>query len=625
MKLTIKLKIQIAIAVIITLVSSVQAWISISQLTQQTASSVQHQMQSISLSTSRNISDWIRVRAEMMQANQSLIGKEKNADRELLLTKRAGQFLSVYAGFENGEIAYGDKTETFPKDYDPRTRQWYKDAINHDTLILTEPYRDFDGSMVVSMAQSFEDERRGVLAADLTINEIIERVLNLELNNNGFAFLVDGKNNIVAYRDESLTQKPLIALDSELTPGLIKQIESQRSVHSFIFNDREHLIYATPIEGTQWTLALVEDQTLAYSAIGRQIRFIIFASLSLIVFIAVIGSLIINNLLRPLSRLNQSVEQLTQGQGDLTQRIKIERMDEIGVLGENMNLFLEQLQNMIKGIVEKSNKLGEYAKISAQQTEISSQKLSEQQNDINQIATAIYEMSATSSEVASHAEMTASATQASTASCEEGQQIIGKNREAITALSNQLKGAAQLILELENNAQGINHILSTIQGIAEQTNLLALNAAIEAARAGEQGRGFAVVADEVRVLSQRTHVSTEEIRRMIDTLQEKTRQVVESMQASTDLAEQSVGFAEDASESLHQITSSMTEISDMAIHIASAAEEQRAVSEDISANTQAVKDVSDIISKKADEVRKSTQEIHRSAASMRDSVSCFRI
>lgn len=627
MKLTIKLKIQIAIAVIIITVSSVQAWISISQLSQQTSSDVRNQMRSIALSTSRNISDWITVRSEMMLANENLIANQDNVDRELLLTKRAGQFLSVYAGFDNGDIAYGDKSENWPQGYDPSARTWYQDAINQNGLILTEPYRDFDGSMVVSMAKSFQGKRRGVLAADLTINEIIDRVLNVKLENNGFAFLVDGKNNIVAYRDESLSQKPLSALDNELTPALIKQIELQQSVHTFLLdsNSREQLLYATPIAGTDWTLALVEDKTSAYSAIGRQIRFIIIASLALIVVIAILASLIVNNLLRPLTRLNQSVAQLAQGHGDLTQRIKIERMDEIGELADNMNQFLGHLQRMIKAIVNQSNTLGEFAEISAQQTEISSEKLAEQQNDINQIATAIHEMSATSSEVASHAEMTASATQASTASCEEGQDIIGKNRQAITALANQLQDAARLIQELESNAQGINHILSTIQGIAEQTNLLALNAAIEAARAGEQGRGFAVVADEVRVLSQRTHVSTEEIRRMIDTLQEKTRQVVDSMQASTDLAGQSVGFAEDASDSLRQITSSITEISDMAIHIASAAEEQRAVSEDIAGNTQAIKDVSDIIAMKADEVRKSTQEIRQSAASMRESVSCFKI
>ncbi|GAL07409.1 methyl-accepting chemotaxis protein [Photobacterium aphoticum] len=263
--------------------------------------------------------------------------------------------------------------------------------------------------------------------------------------------------------------------------------------------------------------------------------------------------------------------------------------------------------------------------MSAQQTELSTQKVSEQQNDINQIAAAIHEMSATSAEVASHAEMTASAAQASTNACAEGQEVIGQNRDAITQLAHQVQDAAAVIHELESNAQNINHILSTIQGIAEQTNLLALNAAIEAARAGEQGRGFAVVADEVRVLSQRTHDSTEEIRGMIDTLQQNTRQAVDSMQASTGLADQSVGFAEAASERLNHITSAITEISDMATQIASAAEEQRAVSEDISRNTQAIKDVSDHLAQQTDEATQSARDMFHAANTMREDVSRFTI
>ena len=350
-------------------------------------------------------------------------------------------------------------------------------------LILTEPYEDFDGSMVVSFAKAFQGQHRGVLAADLTITDIIDQVLNLQLDNNGFAFLVDGNNNIVAYRDESLSQQPLTQLDRDLTPQLLQQLVANPAIHTFHLDSdaKDKLIYATPIAGTDWTLALVEDKDLAFASIGEQITFVLLASVGLYIVISAIATLIINNLLRPLSRLSDSVAQLAEGQGDLTQRIDIERMDEIGVLADNMNRFLGQLQAMIKGVVTQSDRLGEQAELSAQQTEQANQKVNEQQNDINQIATAIHEMSATSAEVASHAEMTAAAAQASTSSCEQGQEVISQNRSAITSLATQVEDAATVIHELENNAQNINQILSTIQGIAEQTNLLALNAAIEAA------------------------------------------------------------------------------------------------------------------------------------------------
>jgi methyl-accepting chemotaxis protein len=627
MRYTIKFKIQIAIATIIAAVSTVQAWISINQLKQETTTEISRQMTDIGEATSRYISNWLDTRSDMMLANEPLIASENNIDRELLLTKRAGHFLSVYAGFSDGSIAYGDKSEDWPADYDPRTRPWYKDATSESKLVLTDPYKDFDGSIVVSFAKAFRGQNSGVLAADLTVNHIIDQVLSLELNHDGFAFLIDGNNRIVAYRDEALSQQPLTQLDSELTPDLIRKLQNDNAIHTFTLDNEnsDKMIFVTPIAGTNWTLGIIEDKSLAFASITEQMKFLVLASLGLYIIISIIATLIINNLLRPLNNLNKSVSQLAQGSGDLTQRIEIERMDEIGELADSMNRFLSQLQAMIKDAVAHSHTLSEYADTSSKQTMLASQKVAEQQNDVNQIATAIHEMSATSGEVASHAEMTAAAAQASTNACDEGQHVIGQNRDAITMLANQVQEAATVIHELESNAQGINQILSTIQGIAEQTNLLALNAAIEAARAGEQGRGFAVVADEVRVLSKRTHDSTEEIRSMIDTLQKNTHQAVNSMQTSTELADKSVGYAEEANQSLCKITDAITEISDMATHIASAAEEQRAVSEDISRNTQAIKDVSDHLANQTIDVSQSAQKISDSAGAMRQDMSRFKV
>ena len=627
MRYTIKFKIQIAIATIIAAVSAVQAWISINQLKQETTTEISRQMTDIGEATSRYISNWLDTRSDMMLANESLIANENNIDRELLLTKRAGHFLSVYAGFSDGSIAYGDKSEDWPADYDPRTRPWYKDATTDNKLVLTDPYQDFDGSIVVSFAKAFRGQQSGVLAADLTVNHIIDQVLNLELNHDGFAFLIDGNNRIVAYRDEALSQQPLTQLDSELTPELIQKLQNDKAIHTFTLDseNNDKMIFATPIAGTNWTLGIIEDKSLAFASITEQMKFLVLASIGLYIIISIIATLTINNLLRPLNNLNKSVSQLAQGSGDLTQRIEIERMDEIGELADSMNRFLSYLQAMIKEAVAHSHTLSEHADTSSKQTKLASQKVAEQQNDVNQIATAIHEMSATSGEVASHAEMTAAAAQASTNACDEGQHVIGQNRDAITMLANQVQEAATVIHELESNAQGINQILSTIQGIAEQTNLLALNAAIEAARAGEQGRGFAVVADEVRVLSKRTHDSTEEIRSMIDTLQKNTHQAVNSMQTSTELADKSVGYAEEANQSLCKITDAITEISDMATHIASAAEEQRAVSEDISRNTQAIKDVSDHLANQTIEVSQSAQMISDSAGAMRQDMSRFNV
>lgn len=474
MKHTIKFKIQVAIAIIIASVSAVQAWISISQLKTETTKQVYGQMTDIGKSTSNFIASWLDTRTDMMLANESIISTNRDVDRELLVTKRAGNFLSVYAGFTDGRIAFGDKTEDWPADYDPRTRPWYRDAINAGKTIITEPYQDFDGSIVVSIAKSFQGQYSGVLASDLTINNIIKEVLSLDIDNAGYAFLVDGENRIVAYRDEALSQKPLTQLDNELTADVIRQLASGQQVGTFFqeSDGSNKLIFTTPIAGTTWTLGVVQDEELAFASISQQMKFVLIASVVLYLVIAAIATYIITNLLRPLTELSKSVEQLAQGSGDLTQRIEIKRMDEIGELAENMNSFLGQLQMMIKGIVSQSMNLSQYAEQSAEQAEQASLKVSDQQNDVNQIATAIHEMSATSAEVASHAEMTASAAQASTEACESGKHVISQNREAITSLANQVQDAANVIHELESNAQNINQILSTIQASLNKLTFL---------------------------------------------------------------------------------------------------------------------------------------------------------
>ncbi|WP_208444919.1 methyl-accepting chemotaxis protein [Vibrio sp. B1ASS3] len=611
---------------LVSLILLLKVNITYHQLREETTSTLNREIQNISQSTNRYISDWLAIRSDMMLANENIIADTDTADREMLLTKRAGKFLSVYAGFSDGSIAYGDKSESWPSDYDPRTRPWYQDAMAKSGLIITEPYQDFDGSIVVSFAKAFNQGKKGVLAADLAVTDIIKEVLNIQLDNDGFAFLVDGNNNLVAYKDEKLSQKPLTELNPALTHSTMMTLAGDAKLDTIQWPSQgDKLIYVAKVPNTDWSLGIVQDKQMAFASVSEQVTFTAIASIVLYLIIAAISTYIITRLLQPLQTLSDALSELSQGEGDLTQRIKIERMDEIGELATHVNQFLAQMQTMLKSIVENSEQLSEQANQANELSAMAAGRVEHQQNDVNQIATAIHEMSATAAEVASHAELTASASQNSASACMEGQNVIQKNREAIVELAEQVSDAASVISELEANTQSINQILSTIQGIAEQTNLLALNAAIEAARAGEQGRGFAVVADEVRVLSQRTHGSTEEIRTMIETLQNNTKLAVNSMQTSTSLADTSVDYAQQAHDSLTSITNSITEINDMAMQIASAAEEQRAVSEDISRNTQGIKDDADMIAEQSLKSSEGARQMYDTANTMRENISRFKV
>jgi methyl-accepting chemotaxis protein len=239
------------------------------------------------------------------------------------------------------------------------------------------------------------------------------------------------------------------------------------------------------------------------------------------------------------------------------------------------------------------------------------------------VATAVTEMASATQEIAASAEQTATATQQSTASSEQGKILVNKSRQSINNLANEMSEATVVIGALHQHAQAISGILSTIQSIAEQTNLLALNAAIEAARAGEQGRGFAVVADEVRVLSRRTQDSTQEIHATIDTLQQTTASAVSLMQISQNLASDSVKDADAAALALDEITQAVTLISDMASQIATAAEEQTQVTGEITQNTTAIKDVTDEIALGATRDLEQAKTLKEKADNLKNQVATF--
>ncbi|MDA0151217.1 methyl-accepting chemotaxis protein [Vibrio sp. Makdt] len=346
----------------------------------------------------------------------------------------------------------------------------------------------------------------------------------------------------------------------------------------------ESLLSAKKVPHTDWYFTVVIDKSQSFASYRSLLRQSAIFGLIQLAVIAFVAMFVIKKALAPLTTLSSAMEALSKGDGDLTQRITVNSKDEIGTLAHHVNAFIAKLQEIVRDIADSSSQLNEQSEVSTNVARQTSDGLTVQLHEISQIATAVHEMSATAEEVANNAQMTADSAISSTENCEQGKRVIIRNQDSITNLAQQVENASGIIQELEKNALDINAILSTISDIAEQTNLLALNAAIEAARAGEQGRGFAVVADEVRVLSQRTHSSTDEIREMIETLQKNSVSAVESMQRSQDLAQSSVDDANNATTALEEIATSIQQISDMASHISNAASEQRTVTGEVSKN-----------------------------------------
>ncbi|MCF5546944.1 UNVERIFIED_ORG: methyl-accepting chemotaxis protein [Pseudomonas fluorescens] len=351
--------------------------------------------------------------------------------------------------------------------------------------------------------------------------------------------------------------------------------------------------------------------------------------LSLGLLAAVVGLVLVwlmaRSVTRPILGVARMLEDIASGEGDLTRRLAYDKQDELGELAGWFNRFLDKLQPIIaqvKRSVQDARGTADQSAAIATQT---SAGMEQQYRQVDQVATASHEMSATAQDVARSAAQAAHAARDADQATRDGLSVIDRTTSNIGNLAADMSTAMAQVEGLAANSEKIGSVLEVIRGIAEQTNLLALNAAIEAARAGEAGRGFAVVADEVRNLAQRTQESVEETRLVIEHLQSGTTDVVGSMGNSYRQAQGSVEQVGQAVTALRQIGEAVTVISDMNLQIASAAEQQSAVAEEINSNVATIRDVTESLSEQANESARVSQALNSLANQQQGLMDQFRV
>ncbi len=629
MNLTLKFKVVLTMVIAIVITALTLVFVSYQSAEKESWKNIFSETENTLKARAGGISDWFYDKQQAVEGLKDELEKSQDIDivphlRQLM---KSGGFGLSYYGNEQGEMFRQDPSLNMAG-YDPRVRGWYKLAMQDGHAATTDPYVSATMKvLVVTLADPVIVDGKivGVVGSNLSLDKLTKDVLSITVPGNGHAFLLNSKGNIVAHHNKDFVLKSISEIDPTLsTEELMDAAINQRPVEARIDN-RDKILLADEIEHTDWMLVMVLDKSTLQAPINSMLIKQLLLAFVVLAIMAFIGSFVVAKQLKGLTQVTAALTDIAEGDGDLTQRIPVTSQDEVGILATKFNEFVGTLHTMILNVKEITVSINRGADHAANSATERSQRVKQQQDEITMVATAVTEMASATAEIANNAENTAKSANHSVELGNQGYAQMQRSMESIHELATKLEESVSIIGDLETHTHEISTILSTIRGIAEQTNLLALNAAIEAARAGEQGRGFAVVADEVRVLSQRTHNSTEEIQSKIEGLQKVTGNAVSAMNASHSLVNSSVDDFTQTGGRLQEISDAISQISDMATQIASAAEEQSLVTADINGNTESVRELSDGQAIDAEQDVKQAHDLRELASQLERQISRFKL
>jgi len=470
----------------------------------------------------------------------------------------------------------------------------------------------------------------GVFAATIKLDSVIKLVSEIKAGETGYAFVVQKDGLVIFHPKAELAMQQNLLKDANVSASLkaaaARMVKGESGLARYTYNGGDERFLAfRPIPGTNWSVGINVPESEVTKDLAALKWTSIIIGLIVLAIAAFVAVGVAAGITRPLNQMRDMIQDIAQGEGDLTKRLDASSNDELGEVSRCFNQFVEKLHNMISQIARTTDQVAAASvqlHNTAEQMATGAEEVAAQAGTV---ATAGEEMSATSGDIAQNCSMAADGSKQASEAAVNGAKVVDETIAVVNSIADRVKNSAKSVESLGSRSDQIGAIVGTIEDIADQTNLLALNAAIEAARAGEQGRGFAVVADEVRALAERTTRATKEISEMIKAIQNETKGAVSTMEVGVEEVAKGSEKAAQSGKALERILEQINEVTMQINQVATAAEEQTATTSEISHNMHQITEVVSHTSQGAHESATAADQLARHAEELRQIVGQFKL
>ncbi|MEQ3494568.1 methyl-accepting chemotaxis protein [Vibrio sp. SSH13-20] len=557
---------------------------------------------------------------------EALSTTDRNPSVEALLVQQLNNVKSQYqlndASVANRQTAYYWNQNGFLRQLNHSQDGWFFGFTSSGQDTSVSVFQEANGD--VKMFANYQDVN-GISMSGLSksMDDMVSLLNGFKIEKTGYVFLTNSKGDIQIHRQQGKNKTSI----NQLFGGAASQLlnKGHFNLVTTEFEGQDMFVSSLYVPSMDWFVVGVVPVNEVFADLDATAEKMLFTTAIVALIFIAMGVLLANSITNPIRQIADRFTDLGEGEGDLAQRIEIKGNDEIAQLSKGFNGFIEKIHATMKEVSLTSGALSQAADSVSSKATSTHDNSQEQRDQTIQVVTAINQMGATISEIASNAATAADTANQASDNTQTGRQVVTQAKEVISRLAGDVETTSMVVTQLATTTKDIGSILDVIRDISEQTNLLALNAAIEAARAGEQGRGFAVVADEVRNLASRTADSTEEIQKMINQLQSDAQDAVTAMEAGKAVTFEGVASTDEAVDVLMNISERIADISDRNTQVATATEEQSTVVHTINQNIEEINAINEMTTATAEELAGASRDLQELSSRLDKMVGSFKL